>query len=60
MNVTEHEQMVDDCEKRESRLTDGQRTLIDSYGKQLRDGRSLTKRQAEVLEDIWEAATARG
>lgn len=58
--MTEHEQMVEDCEQRESRLTDWQRGFIDSIGKQLRDGRSLTAKQAEALDDIWESATARG
>jgi len=58
--MTEHEQMVEDCEQRESRLTDWQRGFIDSIGKQLRDGRSLTSKQVEALDDIWERATARG
>jgi len=58
--MTEHEQMVEDCEHREERLTDWQRGFIDSIAKQLRDGRTLTKKQAETLDDIWERATARG
>lgn len=58
--MTEHEQMVEDCEQREGRLTDWQRGFIDSIGKQLRDGRALTQKQVDTLDDIWERATARG
>lgn len=58
--MTEHEQMIEDCEQRESRLSDWERSFIDSIGKQLRDGRPLTTKQAEALDSIWEAATARG
>lgn len=58
--MTEHEQMVEDCEARESRLSDWERGFIDSIGKQLRDGRSLSEKQVARLDDIWERATARG
>ncbi len=58
--MTEHEQMVDDCEQREDRLSDWERGFIDSVGKQLRDGRALTSKQVEALDAIWERATARG
>lgn len=61
MTTTEENMtMVEDCEKRESRLTDWQRTFIDSVKKQLEDGRPLTKRQKETLDDVWEEATANG
>lgn len=58
--MTEHEQMIDDCERREERLSDWERSFVDSVGKQLRDGRTLTSKQAEALDAIWERATARG
>lgn len=58
--MTEQEQMVEDCEHREERLTDWQRGFIDSIAKQLRDGRSLTTKQAEALDDIWSKATEQG
>lgn len=58
--MTEHETMVDDCEKREERLSDWERGFIDSIGRQLAEGRSLSTKQAERLDDIWERATARG
>lgn len=55
--MTEHEQMVVDCENRESKLSDWERTFIDSIGKQLGDGKSLTEKQADRLEQIWERVT---
>lgn len=58
--MTEHEQMVDDCEKREGRLSDWERGFVDSVGRQLAEGRSLTPKQVDALEQIWERATARG
>lgn len=59
-DTTEHMTMVEDCEKRESRLSDWDRGFIDSISKQLGDGRSLTKKQADALDDVWERATAKG
>lgn len=58
--MTEHEQMVADCEARESRLSDWQRGFVDSIGRQLAQGRSLTPKQVEALEEVWERATAQG
>lgn len=58
--MSEHEQMVEDCEQRESRLTDWDRNFVDSIGKQLREGKSLTKKQAETLDEVWNRATAKG
>lgn len=58
--MTEQEQMIADCEARESRLTDWQRSFVDSISKQLADGRSLTKKQDDMLTEVWDAATAKG
>lgn len=58
--VAEYQELVDDCEARESRLTDWERSFIDSIGKQLDAERLLTKEQIEKLEEIWDRATARG
>ena len=57
---TEHMTMVEDCEARESRLSEWDAQFIDSIKRQLVDGRSLSKKQAEKLDEIWERATARG
>jgi hypothetical protein len=53
----EHQQMVKDCENRESKLTDWERGFIDSISKQLADGRRLSEKQAERLDEIWERVT---
>lgn len=58
--MNEHEQMVADCEAREERLSDWEREFIDSLSNQINKGRSLTDRQAEKLESIWDRATERG
>lgn len=58
--MNEHEQMVKDCVDRESRLSDWSRSFIDSIERQLSAGRTLTTKQAETLDKIWEEATARG
>lgn len=53
----EHAQMVEDCENRESKLTDWERGFIDSLSKQLAEGRRLTEKQAAALDEIWERVT---
>ena len=58
--MDEHLRMIEDCEKRESRLTEWQATFIDSISNQLGNGRSLSPKQAETLDDIWEKVTAGG
>lgn len=58
--MDEHEQMIADCEKRESRLDDFERNFIDSIGRQLAEGRALSPKQVDTLERTWEKATANG
>ena len=53
----EHQQMVTDCENRESKLTDWEREFIDSLGDQLSAGRRLSEKQVEALDKIWERIT---
>lgn len=53
----EHQQMVKDCENRESKLTDWERGFIDSISKQLVEGRRLSEKQAAHLDEIWERVT---
>jgi len=57
MTMTEHEQLIEDCEERESKLSDWEREFIDSISRQLAAGRSLTDKQVEKLEAIWERVT---
>lgn len=58
--ATEYLRLVEDCEKRESRLTEWEVNFIDSIRSQLERETSLTSKQIEVLDKIWEKATARG
>ena len=53
-------QMISDCEARESRLTEWEASFIDSLSKQLDRGRSLTEKQDETLNRIWDKATEGG
>ena len=53
-------QMISDCEARESRLTEWEAGFIDSLSKQLDRGRSLTEKQDETLNRIWDKATENG
>lgn len=52
--------MVEDCEKRDSWLTDWERGFLDSISKRLEDEQGLSERQIETLENIWERVTAKG
>lgn len=52
--------MLDDCEARESRLTDWERFFVDSLRSQIEAGRTPTTQQIDKLDTIWEKATARG
>ena len=52
--------MLDDCEKREERLTDWERGFVDSLRRQIEEARAPSPKQIETLDAIWERATARG
>jgi hypothetical protein len=58
--TTEYRQLIDDCEARESRLDEWSCRFLDSIKAQLADGRPLSAKQTEKLDEIWERATARG
>lgn len=58
--ATEYLQMLTDCEKRESRLTDWERGFVDSLRAQIERGRAPSPKQVETLDTIWERATAKG
>ena len=50
----EHRDMVEDCERREWRLTEWESDFIENVSHGFSEGRTLTPRQAETLEEIWE------
>lgn len=52
--------LLDDCEKREDRLTDWERGFIDSLRKQIESDRRPSPKQIDTLDNIWERATKRG
>ena len=56
----DHAQMIADCEQRESRLSEWEQGFIDHVSHQLRQGRSLTTKEAAKLDEIWNKATEDG
>lgn len=56
----EHYQMIEDCEARESLLSTWEAGFIDSAKDYMEDGHSLSPKQVETLEKIWDRVTARG
>jgi hypothetical protein len=58
--ANEYLTMLDDCEKREQRLTDWERSFVDSMRHQIERGARPTVKQIDTLDTIWERATARG
>ena len=52
--------LIEDCERRESRLSDWDGQFLDSIKRQITDGRHLSPKQTEKLDEIWEKATAKG
>ena len=57
MSTEDHPQMIQDCENRESKLSDWERGFIDSISMQMAKGGALTQKQAETLDTIWERVT---
>lgn len=51
---------VADCEKREARLTDWERSFVDSIRNQIEQGRRPSAKQIEMLDRVWEHATLKG
>jgi hypothetical protein len=56
----EHQQLIDDCETREQRLSEWERDFMDSIKARLAVGKALSTTQAQKLEEIWERATEKG
>lgn len=52
--------MLDDCEKREDRLSDWERGFVDSLRRQIEQGRRPSQKQIDTLDATWERATKRG
>lgn len=56
----EYVTLLEDCERREERLSDWERGFVDSLRRQIEQGRRPTPKQIEALDRAWERATARG
>lgn len=56
----EYLQLIEDCEMRESLLTDWQRQFIDSLRRHMEEGRRPSVKQIEKLDEAWEQATSKG
>lgn len=50
-------QMIEDCEARDSKLSEWEQQFIDSIGRQLARTGWLSQKQRERLEQIWERIT---
>jgi len=58
--TTEYLQLIEDCTSRQERLTDWDRSFLDSIFNQIAAKRPLSPKQSNKLDEIWERATARG
>ena len=56
-DMLEQQQMIDDCERRESKLTAWESDFIDSLANRVCRGHTLTDKQAEKLQKIWDRIT---
>lgn len=54
----EYVTLLEDCEKRSEKLTDWECGFVDSLQRQVIAGRRPTEKQSEILDKIWERATA--
>lgn len=58
--MSDVEQMISDCETRESRLSEWEREFVSSLRERVDAGLSLTSKQEETLETVWNNATKKG
>lgn len=52
--------MIEDCEKRDERLTEWECGFVDSLRRQIEQGRRPTQKQIDALDTVWEKATKAG
>ena len=56
----EYRQQIEDCRKRERMLSAWDADFLDSISERLDDNRTLSPKQIEKLDEIWEKATGKG
>ena len=57
IDYEEVQQMIEDCQARESKLSEWEQGFIDSIDSQLGNGNGISEKQYEKLSDIWERVT---
>jgi hypothetical protein len=57
-DLSDIERMLEDCEQRSPKLSDWETDFIDSLSVQIGRGHSLTDKQIEKLEQVWERVTS--
>ena len=55
--LQEYQEMVTDCEDRESLLSEWETTFIESVGEQIAEKEFITIKQVAILERIWDKVT---
>ena len=58
--VSDYLSLVEDCEDRQSLLSEWEADFIASIRDQLEEGRRLSPKQEDKLDSIWEKATKGG
>jgi hypothetical protein len=56
----EYHQQIADCRKRERLLSAWDADFLDSIENRLNENRTLSPKQVEKLDEIWEKATSKG
>ena len=57
MDTQEIESMIEDCENRSEKLSEWELTFIDDISRQFDKSGSLSEKQLDKLETIWEKVT---
>ena len=58
--LDEYQTLIYDCIKRQEKMNDWEQAFIDSINQRLDKCQSLTTKQIEKLESIWERVTEHG
>lgn len=58
--MDEAQQQIEDCEARESQLSEWEMSFLDSISRHMANGGRLSPKQSERLDAIWERVTTKG
>lgn len=56
----EYRTLINDCRKRDTKISSWEADFLDSISERLDDNRPLTAKQVETLDNIWNKATRNG